>query len=135
MLKILILRNTGTLGKKQIRENLDSFTFEKGTYYPQKTAIFLKKGILGYKPHMLFVEGYSLPLDVNNVQVNEKEIIINGKKIKSKEPCPFIDSFSIHKLTDRKLLGVLASGIYSFDIIVIILLLLITVLSIGNLII
>ena len=150
----LILRTNRTMARKNVKDSSDDFIFEEGTYFIRKEKVFLwKTSIRGkIKPTLLYIEGISDPLYLDNLKL--KEHIENiplldeknnpildekGKQkftkkiIKTLEDI-FIDSRAIHNMTDKKLLIDLSAqpSISSMDIITLILLIAIIGLCIAK---
>lgn len=104
MISCYIMRENKTLKVKKVRTKADSFKFEHGVYYIQDDKIILYKGLIGWKPILIFKEGYSEALSFDNVIKRPK--LKNGKIIE--DDTVLIDATSIHNLTSRELLDVLA---------------------------
>ena len=150
----LILRTNRTMARKNVKDSSDDFIFEEGTYFIRKEKVFLwKTSIRGkIKPTLLYIEGISDPLYLDNLKL--KEHIENiplldeknnpildekgkqkfTKKIIKKLEDIFIDSRAIHNMTDKKLLIDLSAqpSISSMDIITLILLIAIIGLCIAK---
>ena len=122
-LRALILRKTRSIGHKDISEKDDEFDFETGTYFIRPEAVFMRRGFISYKPHLLYIEGCPLPIDLTRLKMNlgdmKKIYKIDGEEIP--EPELFIDSFTIHDLTSKKLLRVLIGEMGTTELIIIIL--------------
>jgi len=127
MVECWILRTNKTVKKKRISNKRDSFRFEGGTYYIIKENTMLKKGLIGYKPLLLYLENFSEPLSLENVE-----------KRKGKGETVLIDAKSIHNLTSRELLSVLTKTTFTrtelllIGLIILNLLLSIAILGSGN---
>jgi hypothetical protein len=72
-----VLRTNRTIGHKKIKDKADGFKFEGGYYYVLKDKVFLatKKTLFGKKiiPKLLYMEGVSLPLYLDNFKIKEYE--------------------------------------------------------------
>ena len=105
MIKCFILRTNNTIKKTRVRESRDVFSFEEGKYFIQSDKVMLYKGLLFFKPFLFYKEGYSEPICFDNVEkVIHKDA--DGKEIN--DDTVLIDAQSIHNLTSKELLNVLA---------------------------
>jgi hypothetical protein len=117
--------------KRVIKDSADDFDFEKGLYFVHREKVFLwKTAIRGkIRPTLLYIEGISDPLYLDNLRIKEyfefvplldektNKIIIDEKTNKpkllkksvKKIEDIFIDSRAIHNMTDKKILDVLSA--------------------------
>lgn len=126
-----IIRTNRTMGHKKVKDKCDDFKFEGGLYFVRREKIFLdkKRKLIGkIKPTLLYLEGVSDPLYIDNLSIKEYydeiPILDNNNNVLldpvTKRPLTkkqkshklediFIDSRAIHNLTDKKILDVLSA--------------------------
>lgn len=133
----MILRTNRTMTQKKVKDKEDDFKFEGGLYYVRREKVFLfKTAIRGkIKPTLLYIEGVSDPLYLDNLKLkvytekiplfdektkkplldkNDKQLYkMDGKNfvmrmVRTIEDI-FIDARAIHNLTDKKILAVLSA--------------------------
>lgn len=157
----IILRTNRTIGRKRIPDKKDDFIYEDGTYFIRKEKVIIDKtSVRGkLKPTLLYVEGISDPLYLDNMKFKEyiedvpvldqkgKPIIeevrsYDGKisyrnktekKVIKKLEDIFIDARAIHNMTDKKILQDLSteSDVTISQIVVIVITLITMVICIG----
>jgi len=111
MVLCYILRKTGTLKIKKVKDKLDSFTFEQGKYFILKDRMFLLKKLIGYRPTLFYKEGISEPLKLENI-VKQKIKVVNeetGEETYIEDETVLINAKNIHDLTSSEMLSVLSS--------------------------
>jgi hypothetical protein len=135
------------MGKEKVKDKCDNFNFEGGLYFIQREKVFMTYNLRGkIKPSLLFIEGISTPIFIDNIKITEHieyEIDDKTKKFKldkdnkkiqlKKQLCDiFIDARAIHNMTDKKILDVLSAtdDISTKDIVIIILIVVILIISV-----
>lgn len=121
MVYCYILRKSKTLKIVKKKDEINSFTFERGKYYLNEDKIFLRKrGILikRYVPCLFYIEGISEPLALNNIQkrkvpkvdeTGQIETDKDGNTIMVDDETVLINAFNIHDMTSSDMLSVLTS--------------------------
>lgn len=143
MVVCYILRKTGTLKTKRVKDKKDDFVFENGTYYLKKDRIYLRpKLIRGYVPFLFYIEGISEPISFTNIEKRKiQKLDAEGQPEYDKDNEPvmiedttvLISAKNIHDMTSKKMLSVLSTDQMSkLDKILIILLILILLTSIAG---
>jgi hypothetical protein len=98
MINVVFIRKNRTMAVFKVREKLDDFTYEDGLYYVKPEKLILKKGRIGHKPYMFYVEGISEPISIENIFKRQDDNAV------------LIDAQSIHDLTSTKILDVLSKN-------------------------
>lgn len=98
MIYCYIIRTNRTMALKRVHEKKDDFKFEGGTYYIKPDKIILQKMVAMHRPMLIYIENYAEPIGIGSI---EKKKVTGDETI-------LIDAKSIHNLTSRKLLSVLA---------------------------
>lgn len=135
-----ILRTNGTIKRIRISDKKDSFDFEDGKYFVIEKHIINKKFLhFFYKPMLIYIEGFSEPLGLNNIVKKKREVQVKNKesgKMETKEiedDTILIDAFSIHNLADRENLSVLTdTSMTKVDMIVLFMLFICIVASVAG---
>lgn len=121
MLKAFIFCEDRTIHlKRGININKKDFTYHGGIYFIKREKIVLRRGIFFYTPYSIYIEGYSEPLDLNNIEI--KQIKDKDGNVIDIPQNIFINAVAIHEMTSRKLLSVLVNdAISTFELLLIIL--------------
>ena len=100
MIRAYIVTNSKKMKTKRVSDRKDNFVFNGGTYYIKPDRVFIDKTRFGNKQGLLYVEGYSLPLMMNDFAIDEK---LGSDTV-------FMDAKTVHEFTTAKSFKVLNSG-------------------------